>query len=331
MPPAPEEQIASRQRFSDEMKADVEEALKKLDADPSSEFDINIESIISSCNYHFHAVNMPPGYWAIDLHDIWMLFIWCAKGTPADDPRQDQCAMQILHVRELGDVFITKEDTPREALMEGERIWIDLPYLVQDFRNVWEKALDMKPSHMHNLAAFTARLAGVGVCEDKLTFCMLQLCRQILETERQAGEPPLAELLPAIGRWFIHCGEKLNRLCINSHIFPEETRFLPGPLAQAAGVQENGFSVSRWLFWRKTIKDFAVSGDEKLAEEGKRVFDHMMLVGQQTQNKLPGESKYWDKVWKTLGNEMAERNKNGGNHCVEITDVKIDLNWVHEE
>jgi hypothetical protein len=208
-----EEKIATRQRFSDMMKGHVEEALEKLDADPSSEFDVNIESMISSCNHRFYAFTQPPDYWAIDLHDLWRQFIWCAKGTPADDARQDLRAMQILKIRELGVVVNREEETPREALTpEGERIWVDLPYLVADFRSVWENALDMKPSHMDNLAAFTARIAGVGVCKNELTFCMLQLCKQVLETELPAEGPALPVLLPAISRWFIHCGEKLNRL-----------------------------------------------------------------------------------------------------------------------
>jgi hypothetical protein len=37
MSPTAEEKIASRQRFSDRMAGDVEEALEKLDANPSSE------------------------------------------------------------------------------------------------------------------------------------------------------------------------------------------------------------------------------------------------------------------------------------------------------
>ena len=140
----------------------------------------------------------------------------------------------------------------------------------------------------------------------------------------------MAEFLPAVCRWFIHCGEKLNKLCISNHTFADAARALPGPLAREAGVQENGFRVARWLFWRKRVKDFALSGDEKLAVEGKLVFDQMMMIGQETQNKLPGESKYWEKVWDTMHQELAERQKNGGNPSVDIEDVEIDLNWVDE-
>ena len=327
MPHNPEEQIAARLRMSENMKGYVDEALEMLDADPSSEFNVNIENMISSCNHRFHTFTQPPGYWTIDLHDLWRQFIWCAKGTPADDTRQDQRAMQILHIRELGVVINSSEEAPREALTpEGERIWVDLPYLAADFRDVWENALDMKPSHMKNLAAFTARLASVGVCEDRLTFCMLQLCKQVLETEQPAGGAPLTELLPAVSQWFQHCGEKLNRLTLSSSTFEDDARTSPGPLAQAAGIEETGFCVSRWLFWRKKVKDFALSGEERLAAEGRQVFDTMMMVGQNTRNKLPGESRYWDKVYEAMGRMV--HTKSGG---VSMAEVDIDLNWVNEQ
>ncbi|KAF8858505.1 hypothetical protein BDZ45DRAFT_673942 [Acephala macrosclerotiorum] len=282
MSPTAEEKIASRQRFSDRMAGNVEEALEKLDANPSSEFDVNIESMIMSCNHRFKAFTHPPGYWAIDLHDLWRLFIWCAKGTPADDTRQDMRASQIVYIRELG-VVISTETEPREALTEeGERIWVDLPYLTADFYTAWESALGMKPSHMNNLAAFTARLVEVGVRADELAFCMLQLCKQVLETEQPAIGAPLDELLPAVFQWFKHCGEKLKRLCISNHTVTGEPKFDPGPLAQAAGVHKTGFSVDRWLFWRKIVEDFAKSKDEKIAVEGKRIFNQMMMISQFT-------------------------------------------------
>jgi hypothetical protein len=214
----------------------------------------------------------------------------------------------------------TEEELPRGALTpEGERIWMDLPYLASDFRDVWENALDMKPHHMNNLAAFTARLAGVGVCEDKLTFCMLQLCKQVLETEQPADGTSLAALLPAVSQWFKHCGQKLNRLTLSNRTFGEDSRTSPGPLARAAGVQGLGFSVSRWLFWRRRVKDFALSEDEKLRAEGKQVFDSMMMAGQDTQNKLPGEKRYWDKVHKAMYISVC------------MTDVEVDVNWVDEQ
>jgi hypothetical protein len=107
---------------------------------------------------------------------------------------------------------------------------------------------------------------------------------------------------------------------------------LPGSLARAAGVEDTGFSVARWLFWRKTAKDFALSEDKNLAAQGKRVFDNMMMVGQITQSKLPGESRYWDKVGEAMHHELLERQKTGGKNSVDMEEIAtvIDLNWVDE-
>ena len=251
---------------------------------------MNIESLIISCNHRFKAFSHSPGYWAIDLHDLWRQFIWCAKGTPADDTRQDMRTSQILHIKEHGIVTNTEKE-PREALTEeGESIWVDLPYLTADFLDVWQNALGMKTSHMTNLAAFTARLVRAGVRTDELAFCMLQLCKQVLETEQPMSGAPLVELLPAVFQWFKHCGEKLNRLCISNYTVAEDAKISPGPLARAAGVHRTGFSPDRWQFWRKVVKDFALSKDEKLAIEGRRVFDQMVLIGRLAQNKLSGEA-----------------------------------------
>lgn len=240
--------------------------------------------------------------------------------------------MQILQVRELGVVVNTEGEVSREARTEeGERIWVDLPYLVEGLRQVWEEMLEMKQSHRSNLAAFTARLVSVGVRGDELAFCFLQLCKQVLETERQEGQPTIAELLPAVSCWLRRCGEKINRLTVNNHVFADDARVLPGALAQAAGVQETGFSVARWLFWRGVVKDFAISGDEEVAKEGKRVFDQMMRTGKITQNRLPGESRYWEKVHEAMSEELSKRRMTGGKTSVGMEDIEVDLNWIDEE
>lgn len=106
----------------------------------------------------------------------------------------------------------------------------------------------------------------------------------------------------------------------------------PGPLAVDAGVRESGFSVARWLFWRKRVKDFALSDDVELAAEGKRVFDEMMIVGRLTESRLPGEKIYWDKVTERMDRLVEKRIRTGGRTTVEMEDVEheIDLNWVDE-
>jgi hypothetical protein len=320
--------LAQRQTFSKELQADIEQALLKMDEDPASEFEIDIQSTLVSIYHNLHSseINFPPGYFDIEIHGLWAQIIACAKGTPADDTRQDELAMLVLRVRELGGVV---NERNKEVVSEGkERLWSDLPHLVEDFRGEWERVKDMKPAHVKNLAAFTARLTGVGVCGDKLGYCMLQLCKQVLETE----ERPKAELLDAVMQWFKYCGQKLNRLTVSSVTFQDDAKVLPESLAVEAGVIESGFSVARWLFWRKRVKEFALSDDVELAAEGKWVFDEMMMVGRLTENRLPGEKVYWDKVTERMDRLLEERIRNGGITTVELEDIEheIDLNWVDE-
>jgi len=231
--------------------------------------------------------------------------------------------MFVLRVRELGGVVSERGD---EVLVgDGERVWGDLPYLTPDFVEAWDKIGEMRPLHVKNFAAFTARLVGVGICGDELGACMLQLCKYVLEVE----ESPKVELLPAVTQWFKYCGRKLNRLTVRSVTFQDEPQILPA-LASAAGVHKPGFSVARWLFWRQKVKGFALSDDVELAAEGKRVFVEMMMVGRLTESRLPGEKVYWDKVKEKMDRLLEERFRTGGRTTVEMEDVEheIDLNWV---
>jgi hypothetical protein len=325
---SPQDQLTHRRQFSSALQLEIAATLQKLDEDPASEFEIDIQSTIASIHHNLHIRSplFPPGYTTIELHELWAQIIACAKGTPADDTRQDELAMFVLRVRELGGFVNEKNE---EVVSEGEeRIWGDLPYLLSDFVDAWEGMGGMKAAHVKNLAAFTARLTGVGVCVDELGYCMLQLCKQVLEME----ESPKVELLPAVTQWFKHCGRKLNRLTVSSVTFQDDAKVAPGPLATEAGVRETGFSVARWLFWRKRVKDLALSDDVELAAEGRRDFDEMVMVGRLTENKLPGEKIYWDKVTEKMDRLLEERIRTGGRTTVELEDIEheIDLNWVDE-
>jgi hypothetical protein len=323
---SPEDILSHRRRFSKDLQMDIEQALQKMDEDPTTNFDLDIESTLASIHHHLHSSSFPAGYFTLELHDLWSQIIACAKGTAADDNRQDELAMLILRTREIG---VVVNEGGEEVVSEGgEKIWSDLPGLVGHFKEAWEGVKDMKPEHVKNFAAFTARLAGVGICGDELGYCMLQLCKHVLETE----ESPKVELLPAVTQWFKYCGRKLNRLTIGSVTYEDDARVLPGPLAIEAGVREPAFSVARWLFWRKGVKEFAMSDNVELALEGKRVFDEMMMVGRLTESRFPGEKVYWDKVTEKMDRLLEDRIRTGGRTTVEMEDVEkeIDLNWVDE-
>ena len=213
------------------------------------------------------------------LHDIWYMLIEAAKNTDANDPSQDRLVVQVLSAKELGNLTWTplagdlNEREPQFAQTSQGKIWSDLPFLCQDIQKAWSQALELSSSHRYNLAAFIARLANLGICNDALSICGLSLLRETLETPRRltasenGSEVPIAELLPAVNLWLEHAPHKLIMLSNNSYNeFPAEEAGL-GELAQQARVAPSGFSESRWLFWRKRLEEISRRGEEQVVKD----------------------------------------------------------------
>ena len=297
-----------------------------------------------------------------DMHDLWHVFIQAARTTQADDPAQDRLVAQVLFARSLGTLRrTTTTGTEKEEAItsDGARIWTDLPYLVTDLREAWLNSSNLSPAHRHNLAAFTARLTALGICDADLSVCALWLLRTALETPRplspaEADSDPskellsIIDLLPACITWFQHSNHKLLTLSVQNHVptapipDPDPDPGLPlpepGPLAQNAGISQPGFSVPRWLFWRRRFKELSRSTcadvtynnnnnkavAETVAEQGKRGFNYMIQPGRELGYDVPGEAEYAAKVAQALTEEL----KRSGKACVTSDEVVVDLDWA---
>ena len=330
------EQIASRERFSKISREQIDREAANDASKPNSQSTLwsTIRGYILNTNYRYTISTNPIVLFEWDMHDLWYIFIQAAKITPADDPAQDRLVAQLLYAREMCTLRRKTTGIDEEAITsDGLRIWTDLPYLVADMREAWEKSMDMSPSHRHNFAAFTARLPALGVCGTGLSSCALWLLREALETPRQltrpengSGEVAVAELLRACLAWLTYCSHKLLTLSVTNHSFPEADLHLsePGELARNAKVERAGFSVSRWLFWRQRFKDLTRCGDEQVAEEAGRGFDSMINTGRQMGYEIAGEAKYWTKLQNALSDELRRSGKNN----VSTDDMVVDLDWT---
>jgi hypothetical protein len=204
---------------------------------------------------------------------------------------------------------LREKDTPviQEAVTSDGRVWIDLPFLVGDLVAAWQQA--MNPSadraHRRNLAAGIARLAAVGVRGDSLSSVGLQIMRDTLETPRVLGPKPIPaarpglaedrqdnselcyaeltirDLLPIVNVWLRYAGDKLIRLCVESHKDVQPHVNEAGKLATEAGVSELGFSRARYRYWQDHLRRLGAGEDHTKDESALQSSNVMFLYWNQ--------------------------------------------------
>ncbi|KAI1738045.1 hypothetical protein F4680DRAFT_197380 [Xylaria scruposa] len=166
-------------------------------------------------------------------------------------------------------------------------LWQDLPFLVPDMTTYWiQDCARMSSSQRVRINTFWASLVAASSASWSYGLCRIALMvlRDTLETQRplvRAGVEPggedsentgrtidmltIADLLRAANAWLERAGARITQLCEAGDSnaatrlavpVPEEVS-LPGPLAQAAGIQAvpGGFSSQRWFFWLQRLDE----------------------------------------------------------------------------
>ncbi|KAF7629712.1 hypothetical protein AFLA_013420 [Aspergillus flavus NRRL3357] len=266
------------------------------------------------------------------LHDLWDELIHVAKRHPADSAEHDRLITLILEVREWGTVTRKKkgasaDEEPEQVILpNGQRLWVDIPYLVQEFQDAWMKeSMGYTAAQREGLAALTARLCAVGVYPSELSCCALWLFKETFETERPLirveGEGnatnacvPVVELLPACHAWLKYNSFKLAMFTATNHDYPPpstgdsvQASTAPGDLVPKSEFPCSGFSIPRWVFWRRRYKHFHHCGNEQIAKLARACFEEAM-------------------IFEALDAEMITR----GRQSVEPQDIEIDMDWAEE-
>ncbi|KAK4541620.1 hypothetical protein LTR36_007764 [Oleoguttula mirabilis] len=248
----------------------------------------------------------PMGVFEIDLHDLWYLCIETAKITPVKGAAADQLVAQLVAARQLGHIRRPDRSKPNADIdrrsevqhapelehavtSSNERMWTDLPFLVTDLRAAWANSVRrMSQTECENLAGFTGRLATAGVCDPHLTSCALILFREALETPRRilgsdkltgggpAHETPLSEYLPAVLAWLWYGSYQILDLCARNHLptvddsqCEDWTTVGESLAADSEATQKAGFTMLRWQFWKRQLKEIERHvGDKAVAEQG---------------------------------------------------------------
>ncbi|KAF2672300.1 hypothetical protein BT63DRAFT_438123 [Microthyrium microscopicum] len=281
------------------------------------------------------------------LHDVWDELIHIAMATPSTSAEHDRLVTLILTMRELG-TFVRKNKGVLESdgeelvtMSNGQRLWVDLPFLAADLQAFWSyEAMSRTAADRLCLAVLTAKLCAAGVCSTELAHCALWLFKETLETERpimvsstEDHDSPItvSDLLPACLEWLDHANFKLARLCADGYTYgsgKHANSMTPGALAATAGVNQEGFSMARWLFWRRRLGELYLSDEQKVSKRARKAFDMMAETGRTMGIDIPGEKKYLDKVFEALDKEVIAR---GGKGCVGIEEIEIDPTWATDD
>jgi hypothetical protein len=257
-------------------------------------------------------------------------------------------------VRELGPFARKRKSATPEgegdnevAIMpNGQRLWTDLPYLAQAFQDFWmNESTGLSITERESLAVLTAKLCATGVCSVDLSQCALWLFKEALETDRshastigdddsKDARPSVSDLLPACIVWMDYSNYKLARLSVDNcnpdsgSARDDQVSTSPGPLAVEANITQPGFSVARWLFWRRRLGDMYLSGDPHVAKSARKCFELMMHTGLAIGIKIPGEEKYLERLFEALDKELVARKIQG---CVGPEDIEVNPAWANED
>ena len=257
--------------------------------------DVTSESAIWATTGRAIESKDPPELLDFDLHSFWSTILLAAQNYDWDNPKQDTLFRQVLYVRELGVLHKlpkTDEGPIVAQTSNGQRIWIDLPFLVQDVYRTWLTDFwTMSTTQRKNLSSFVARLASVGVCGEALVGCMLLSFREALETPRRltsadpGSDVPVEDLLPALLAWMRFAPHKLYLLVRKSfNNFPDVQVAAPGELALQAGFDTSGFSAARWAFWKMRLAEMEKIGGGSGAR-------HLEQLMEQIEIELEGRSE----------------------------------------
>ncbi|KAF4592131.1 hypothetical protein GQ602_002430 [Ophiocordyceps camponoti-floridani] len=278
------------------------------------------------------------------VRDVWDELIHTACILPPDSAETDRLVTLVLEMRELGPLVRKGGDGDDQlaVLPNRQRFWSDLPYLLDELCESWVAdasvpALESRasqPDSSHEsptavrrarLATLTGKLCAVGVLPEDLSGFALCLFRDALEVEA-ADE---ARLLPACFEFLSSAHLILAKLCAANHepaAYEKRGDVSPGPLAVRAGVDGSGFSIRRWLFWRRRFGELYVGGGT-LAKLARKCFEVMVDTGLALGIDIPGEKRYLEKVFQALDREVEELD---AEVCVSADGIRIDPGWAED-
>lgn len=253
------------------------------------------------------------------LDVLWYMFIETAKAFDKDDPFQDKLVLLLLWTKEL--------DSLRRGLHSNEsatETW-DFYGFHEYLQTSFEQVLTTGTvSQQCNLAVFAAKALEVGICRHSIGLIALWCMREVLET---GDEAKAVSLLPISVAWLRHSSYSLltfSALKMPSADSYKADSLSPGTFAQHLGVDEQGFSVERWLCWRQRLQELSHNTDLAVAKEASQGFMDMISRGRELDFDVPGEAKFKEKLQATMWEALVK----SGKESLSGDDINIKVDWV---
>jgi hypothetical protein len=248
------------------------------------------------------------------------MFLETAKVFEKDDAFQEKLVWLLLWTKEF--------DLLRRSLYPiGTAVTAWESYGFADsLQASWERLLTTgTASQQCNLAAFSAKALAVDICRETLGLTALWYLREALET---SDDERAIALLPTTSVWFEYCHHRLLTFSVLNQSCEEQSKAhlrISGALAQKADIHQPGFSLERWLFWRRRLQELGHSADSAVAKEAKKGFMSMIGCGRELDYNVPGEAKFAEKLQKAMWEALQE----SGKESLSGDDIDINVDWVN--
>ncbi|KAI0836950.1 hypothetical protein F5Y06DRAFT_305017 [Hypoxylon sp. FL0890] len=181
---------------------------------------------------------------------------------------KDRLVVELMLLHGTGSMTCVGDDNQTiVASMANRVLWTDMPFFAEDMVYFWNlEFASMSRWQRRNVHYFLATVAGGNIVSDKLCAVGILVLREAFETPREMGSDnsedsedesrtiqdlTILDLLGSAELWMLKARDPIIRLSANNFSdYPPEIGRL-GPLAQEAGVPDNGgFSQGRLDFWR---------------------------------------------------------------------------------
>ncbi|KAI8650075.1 hypothetical protein LRP88_14840 [Fusarium phalaenopsidis] len=253
------------------------------------------------------------------LQVLWRMFIETAKVLEKDDPFHDKLVLLLLWTKEFDQLY--KDLHPSDS---AKASWESYGF-ADSLQEAWEHTLESgTSSKLCSLATFSTKTLSAGVCQDSLALTALWYLRETLE---KSDETVTASLLPAAVIWVDECCHRLLTFSILGRSYeahPRSNLSACRTLAQAQGVNQSGFGLKRWLFWRERFQYLSHSEGSNVAKEAKRGFMAMINCGRDLDYEVPGEARFAERLQKTMWEALVE----SGKESLGGDEIDINVNWV---
>ncbi|RKK96685.1 hypothetical protein BFJ63_vAg4675 [Fusarium oxysporum f. sp. narcissi] len=252
-----------------------------------------------------------------NLDVLWYMFFKASTAMDSDSLLQDRLVLLLLWTRQFDLVY--------KELYTGQKIsrnWESYGF-AQSLQTFWEALVkEGSEAELRSLATFSAKVLASGICEDQISSTGLWYMRETLETSNDN----IAKFLPGAIVWMELCPHALLRDCVlkADEQQSEQSSLNLGLLGQDQCEDETGFSMTRWLFWRRRFQKLSHHPDTSLAQLAKKGFMAMIHCGRDVDYSVLGEDVFAERLQATMWAELVK----SGKESLDGDDIDIDPDWV---